>query len=123
MLIQPLPQADRIELERPDHSTVALAPPKGGQSLSYDDTDQAGLYVVTQRAGDRVLSQQRFAVNLLSTEESAIKAVPPPPLGASGSTGAAAQKPAIAPYELWPYLAILAALLLLGEWWWYHRRA
>lgn len=123
LLIQPLPQADRIDVQRPDHTSVSLPIPKGGQSITYDSTDEAGLYVVTQRAGGRVLSQQPFAVNLLSPQESNIRPITQAPLGVSSAAAAGSAKPGIAPYELWPYLAVLAALLLLGEWWWYHRRA
>jgi len=63
-------------------------------------------------------------VNLLSAAESNIKALAPPTFAqpAAAATGASG-KTAVSPYELWPYLALLGALLLLGEWWWYHRRA
>jgi Ca-activated chloride channel family protein len=123
LLVQPLPGVDRIDVQRPDGTTVPL-PLSKVQSIAYGDTDRAGLYVVTQHAGSRVLSQQTYAVNLLSSEESNINTLPPPAFagqGASSSSGPGA--PAISPYELWPYLALLGALLLLGEWWWYHRRA
>jgi Ca-activated chloride channel family protein len=122
LLVQPLPGVDRIEVQRPDHITVTLPPSKAG-SIAYDDLDVAGLYVVTQRSGNKVLSQQSYAVNLLSAAESNIKAVPPPAINSQGSAAPANGKAAISPYELWPFLALAGALLLLGEWWWYHRRA
>ncbi len=123
LLVQPLPGVDHIDVQRPDHTTVAL-PVSKTQSVAYDDLDLAGLYVVTQRIGSRVLSQQSYAVNLLSAAESNIKALAPPTFAqpAAAATGASG-KTAVSPYELWPYLALLGALLLLGEWWWYHRRA
>jgi Ca-activated chloride channel homolog len=123
LLVQPLPGVDHIDVERPDRTTVALAPTKE-QSIAYDDADLAGLYVVTQRTGSRVLSQQTYAVNLLSAQESNIRSLPVPAFPASGTPGRAGGGTAgVAPYELWPYLAVFGALLLLGEWWWYHRRA
>jgi hypothetical protein len=123
LLIQPLPGADHIDVQRPDLSMVAL-PLSKAQSVAYDNLDISGLYVVTQRAGKRVLSQQTYAVNLLSAPESTITSLSPPTFAngnASGPNGTV--RTAVSPYELWPYLAMLAALLLLGEWWWYHRRA
>ena len=121
LVIQPLPTVDRVEILRPDHSTVTLTP-ANGRSLAYDNTDEAGMYTVTQRAGTRVLAQQLFPVNLLSPRESNIKALPPPLLGGV-APAAPVGRAGVAPYELLPLLAALAALLLLGEWWWYHRRA
>lgn len=122
LLVQPLPGVDHITVQRPDHTTVSLPITSGADSIAYDDTDEAGLYTVTQQSGSRVLSQQTYAVNLLSAAESNIKPVPPPSFASSSNDGAAS-RPTVAPYEIWPYLAILSALLLLGEWWWYHRRA
>ena len=123
LLIQPLPGADQIDVQRPDHSVVAL-PASKAQSVAYDNLDLAGLYVVTQRVGNRVLSQQTYAVNLLSAPESNITSASPPTFAAGSPSGLSGAAPsAISPFELWPYLALLASLLLLGEWWWYHRRA
>ncbi len=123
LLVQPLPGVDRIEVQRPDRTTVTL-PFANAQSVAYDNLDIAGIYVVTQRAGSRVLSQQSYAVNLLSAAESNIKALPPPTFAQQGAQAAGTSvSTAVSPYELWPYVALLGALLLLGEWWWYHRRA
>lgn len=123
LLVQPLPGVDRIDVQRPDHTIVTLSPSKA-TSIAYDDLDVAGLYVVTQRSGNKVLSQQTYAVNLLSAAESKIKAAPPPSINSQGSAaGGPGGRSAVSPYEFWPFLALAGALLLLGEWWWYHRRA
>lgn len=123
LLIQPLPGADHIDVQRPDHTVVALSLSRA-QNVAYDNLNLAGLYIVTQRVGNRVLSQQTYAVNLLSAQESNVTSLSPSTVanGSSSRPSGVARK-AISPYELWPYLALLAALLLLGEWWWYHRRA
>ena len=122
--IQALPQADQVQIERPDRSVVTLPRDKDG-AIAYQNTDEAGLYVVTHRASGHVLLQQTYAVNVLDEQESDIKAVPAPAFAQSSSSASAPlpNTPAIAPYEVWPYLAALAALLLMVEWWWYHRRA
>ena len=123
LLVQPLTGVDHIDVLRPDHTTVAL-PVSKTRNVAYDNLDLAGIYVVTQRIGSRVLAQQSYAVNLLSAAESNIKALPPPTFAQPGAAATGVPgKTAVSPYELWPYLALLGALLLLGEWWWYHRRA
>jgi len=124
LLIQPLPQATRIEVQRPDHSVVAV-PMGQGPSVAYADTDEVGLYVVTEKAGSRVLFQQTYAVNLLSSRESDIRPATAPSFANTTSDAnlAGTGGPTVAPFELWPYVALLAALLLMAEWWWYHRRA
>jgi hypothetical protein len=122
LAIQRLAQADRIDVQRPDRRVVTL--PLGKSPIAaYQDVDEAGLYVVTQRAGNRVLLQQTYPVNLLSARESAIKPVAAPRFASTAGAPGLAGQPAVAPYELWPDVALLAALLLMMEWWWYHRRA
>lgn len=121
-LIQPAPGATTIQIKRPDQTVVTLRP-SGNRPLPFDQTDEVGLYTVTQTdASKRQVASQLFAVNLLNDAESNIKPsrtlslssadVPPP--AAISSVGVR--------HELWQVLALLALGTLLFEWWWYHRR-
>ncbi len=116
----PLPQADALLVQRPDGSSVKLTPQRG-QPLQYDQTDEIGLYTVTQRQGDQVLASEQFAVNLTDETESDIRPGDVPP---GVDTTAQAGGPLVTMQrEIWLPITLLACALLLFEWWLFHRRS
>jgi hypothetical protein len=121
VLLQPFQNATSIKIRKPDQSTVTLQPDSNRQ-ISFDQTDEVGLYVVTQYAGTQELGGQLFAVNLLDANESNIQ--PAKGLKMTQDTANVASGPA-PPLrrEYWPMLALIGLAVLIGEWWWYHRRA
>lgn len=122
-LIQPAQGAAIIQVRKPDQTLVALRP-SGNRPLPFDQTDEVGLYTVTQAdASKRQVASQLFAVNLLNDAESNIK-----PSGTLSLSAADVPPPSAASAigvrrELWQILALFALGTLLFEWWWYHRRA
>jgi hypothetical protein len=81
----------------------------------FRDTSQAGIYTV--RIGKK---NQRFAVNLVSREESdIIPKVPEQRATASTVVGASTQETVRRP--LWPYFVVLAFGLTLVEWYFWCR--
>ncbi|MEP6775610.1 MAG: hypothetical protein ABJA50_08435, partial [Chloroflexota bacterium] len=90
-------------------------------SLAYGDTTSPGVYYVSQYAGDKIVAQEAFAVNLFSLAES----VTPPnsnpslPKGSQSEPSGAGNSntnEGIFRRELWPLVALLGITLLLIEW-------
>jgi hypothetical protein len=111
----PEPGARSVSVTRPDGSRQALA---GNSLLTFGDTDQVGLYTVTQQlaAGSR---QSWFTVNLFDPQISALKpadrlALPPARPGAAVATHPGQ-------LDLWPWLALAGLGLLCAEWLAFHR--
>jgi hypothetical protein len=121
VLIQPVPQADEIDVRKPDGSSRGFKP--AGKPVGYNDTDATGLYQVTQKAQGKVVQEQLFAINLTDPAESDI--TPHPTLNIGGSV--LRQNDTIewtpAKHEFWPWVLLAAVGLLTFEWYWYHRRA
>jgi len=122
VLIQPVVGATTITVRRPDQSVVTLKP-DGPRAISFDQTDQIGLYVVTQRSATAEVGGQMFAVNLLDDAESNTR--PSRTLTLAGSDAPESLPAPVVPTrrEIWQLLALLVLGLLATEWWWYHRRA
>ncbi|HVA25999.1 MAG TPA: VWA domain-containing protein [Chloroflexota bacterium] len=121
VLIQPVPQADEIDVRKPDGSSRGFKP--AGKPVGYSDTDATGLYQVTQKSHGKVVQEQLFAINLTDPAESDI--APHSSLNIGGSI--LRQNDTIewtpAKHELWPWVLLAAVGLLTFEWYWYHRRA
>ena len=82
----------------------------------YGGTTQVGLYTTSGIAGRR----DRFAVNLLNRQESAIE--PAPIVAVGGRDVAVGAKIDTATPELWRWFAGAALVILMVEWWVYNRR-
>jgi len=85
---------------------------------TFAETGLPGTYYVTHYAGDRVVWQGAFAVNLFARDESIL----PPNTRALAALEASSNLPAsqaateTSRNEIWPTFAVLAILLLLLEW-------
>ena len=121
VLIQPVPQADEIDIRKPDGSSRVFKP--AGKPVGYDDTEATGLYQVTQKSQGKVVQDQLFAINLTDPAESDI--TPHTTLNVDGAV--LRQNDAVewtpAKHEFWPWVLLAAVGLLTFEWYWYHRRA
>jgi Ca-activated chloride channel family protein len=105
--------AAEVSLRKPSGDWIKL--PVTENPLVFRDTAEAGIYTV--KVGKKT---QRFAVNLVSREESDI--LPKPltreagsPLVAGSSTHETVKQP------LWPYFVVLAFGLTLVEWYFWCR--
>ena len=119
------PAVDRVLVEDPEgrEHTFQLSPEQ--PRAPFADTGLAGVYYVTQYAGDTIAAQEAFTVNLFSRDESSTPVNPAPrlPQGASAQpgTGAAAEQPTR--QEFWPLVALAGIALLLLEWLYAQRMA
>jgi hypothetical protein len=90
-------------------------------SIAYGDTSSPGVYYVTQYAGNKIVAQEAFAVNLFSRAESLTppNSNPSLPRGAVNEPSAGAggnSNEGIFRRELWPLVALLGVCVLLIEW-------
>jgi hypothetical protein len=111
----PIPGADVATVTRPDATTerIDLDP---SRSTSYGRTTQAGVYTIA-----RGEITEKYAVNLLSPNESSI--TPAPSLNLGRGEVKAVRGSIEQNRELWRWF-VLAGVALLGvEWWIYSRRA
>jgi hypothetical protein len=102
-----------VSLRKPSGEWIKV--PVTENPLAFRDTSQVGLYTV--RVGKKT---QRFAVNLVSREESdlrpkAMQHEAESPLMAGASTQETVKRP------LWPYFVVLAFALTLVEWYFWCR--
>jgi hypothetical protein len=108
---------DGVTVKLPDGSVTDVS--SRSTPLIFANTSLVGLYSVFVQ--DRQVG--RFAVNLLSSQESSISS---PQLGEDrGESVSAGTPPANhlqeVNREIWKFTACLGVLLLLIEWWVYHR--
>jgi Ca-activated chloride channel family protein len=83
-------------------------------TVAYGDTAGAGVYYVTQYAGDMIVAQEAFTVNLFARDETVT-----PPNAAPGlppGRAISSDVPATEKREIWPWVAALGLLLLMAEW-------
>jgi hypothetical protein len=117
VVIRPL-QGDNVRVILPDGSDEILAV-SDSPDLIFGQTAQKGIYQVEVRAGEEVLSEEFFAVNLFDAGESQIAPQTSVTVGTLTLTeNAQAQR---GQWELWQYLAGAGLLILLLEWIYYHR--
>jgi len=103
----------QVRIQTP--SGEMLEQPADRGALEFAATDKVGFYTVS--TGEK---RSAFAVNLLSTTESAI--VPQSLQNADGGNIQEAAGVAMVNKEIWPWLAVAALVVLLVEWFVYHRR-
>lgn len=115
---------DPVLLTSEPGQTVTVTDPDGvayrvesnaNQTAYFAHTMQCGLYTAVRGTETR-----RFAVNLVSPEESNIASTPMLVLGERRI--AAAAEPGLARTDLWRFLALASLGVLAVEWWLYTRR-
>jgi hypothetical protein len=83
-------------------------------TVAFGDTTEAGVYYVTQYAGEKIEAQEAFTVNLFARDET----VTPP----SASPGLPPGRVIVEETsvterrEVWPWVAAIGLLLLMAEW-------
>jgi Ca-activated chloride channel family protein len=90
-------------------------------SLAYGDTTAPGVYYVSQYAGNKIVAQEAFAVNLFSLAESLTppNSSPSLPKGAQNEPsgdGNSSSNEGMFRRELWPMVALMGITVLLIEW-------
>ncbi len=116
--IQPWPGATQIAITSPDNQTTTVGPPFPVQPDA--ETDQVGLYQVTQRVRGQELVGA-FTVNLFNPNQSNL--APATQLPIAHSTGFSTGNTAVTHQlrEIWPWIAAVLLLILCAEWWLFSR--
>ncbi|MFN8524022.1 MAG: BatA and WFA domain-containing protein [Chloroflexota bacterium] len=116
--ITAMPQVEELHIRRPSGPVQIIQP--DGPSLAYDQTDEPGLYQVSQRAAGQTIGEDVFAVNVSADRVSDIRPrVPTIPRAGAGN----ALELVTVQREVWFWLVPPAIALLLVEWFWFHRRS
>lgn len=122
---------DIIRINPPvDASSVRVTPPDGeprilditGDTLSYSQTLEAGLYTIEILQGDAVSDTQIVSINLFGEIESNIAPLPEGALVLGGGDNTEDPEEQLGYNEWWGWLASLALIVLLWEWRTYHQR-
>jgi hypothetical protein len=113
------PGATELLVRKPDGSNWTTEPGRG--SLSFDETNQIGVYEVTIQTSNGTPLVDYFVVGFADSAESAI--VPTESLAIGHTLVDSVGQENIGQREIWPWLAVLAISVLLIEWWIYFRGA
>lgn len=106
---------NRVMVQLPNGKIDLFA---GGQPIRFADTGQSGLYVVSEMAGNNVVSRHEFVANHLGVNESNV--APRFDSAQLSQTGGPRGKPS--EHEVWTWIAGGALALLGLEWLTYFRR-
>ncbi len=117
-------QVTSVVIEDPTATETDIPITQATDRVAYGNTARQGVYYVTQYAGDEIVAQEAFAVNLFSRSESlSMPSASPalPPSGAAVGDSAEGEPPSASngelfKRELWPTVALLGILALLIEW-------
>ena len=118
--VQIMPASDEVDsilVEDPEgvEWTYEVISPQ--DSIDFSETGLPGVYYITEYSAGEVTSQEAFAVNLFSRDESNIAPVLMPSLPVAVAPDAVGDANGEArPRELWPLVALAAFLLLIFEW-------
>lgn len=110
---------DRVLVEDPSGKEWTYELVADRRRVAFAETRLPGVYYVTQFAGEEIVAQEAFVVNLASRDESAVRPNPRPGLPAgTGVSNAGAATQQVSPFrrELWSYVAVAAFVVLLVEW-------
>jgi Ca-activated chloride channel homolog len=116
--IQPWPGANQVTITSPNHQSTQVGPPFPVQPDAQ--TDQIGLYQVTQRVRGQALSGA-FTVNLFNANQSNLTPASQLPIAHSSSFSAGSGVVTHQLREIWPWIAALLLLILCAEWWLFSR--
>jgi hypothetical protein len=108
---------DRVRVTAPSGGTADVFR-EGQNAFTFSGTDEIGVYEVREGASNEVA--QRFAVNLLDSQESNLVPRPQIELGFETVQGQPATRPTRR--ELWKPLLLSALGVLLFEWYVFNRR-
>jgi len=115
--ISPAAATTAVLVEKPD-GTVWTAE-VGEEALVFPETNQLGLYHVSQRDDEGTRAAGSFAVNLFSPIESAI--APAESLNIGQVSVEVETEGDVGQRELWLWLLAVGLILLVIEWWVFHR--
>lgn len=110
---------DKVLVEDPSGREWTYPLPADRRRTPFQETRQPGVYYITQYAGDDIVAQEAFAVNLASLDESAVQPNPRPVLPTQGLPRPEVesnQQGSSFRREVWPYVAAGGFLVLLAEW-------
>lgn len=114
------PQVDKILVEDPNGKEWTYPVTQTRNRISYPETGTPGVYYVTQYAGAKIQTQEAFAVNLFSRDESMSLPNSKPGLPKSEApvpqVSNTAQSQDVFKRELWPTIALAGFFVLLLEW-------
>ena len=116
-------QVDKIVVEDPAAKERTYPVTTGNRRVAFAETSEAGVYYVSQYAGDQVVDQQAFTVNLFSRDESKITPSKAPGLPRSQPQSQLAASGDLFRRGVWPVVALLGVLILLIEWFYSQRMA
>ena len=109
MIDIPVPEDTIIEVQKPDGERIEL------EDSVFTETDRIGIYSVFV---DDAL-YERFSVNLLNEDESALNTYDLARDTNALVTGKTFLQPLV--HEVWQWVVLFGVCLLLCEWWLYHR--
>lgn len=113
-----------VRVTRPDGTTVSsrgdAVQIQGGQAI-YADTDALGVYTVEELAGDEVVAQHRYAVNLFAPGESRIAAQRDLTIPQTSGAQSTVSRERDGRQEFWRWVALAALVVLVIEWLVYQR--
>jgi hypothetical protein len=112
------PKVDGILIEDPFAKEWIYKVSPEEPRVAFAETSEPGVYFVSQYAGEELVAQEAFAVNLFSRDESMIAPNPAPglPAAAPVSGDAAAPDQQLFRREIWPLVALAGFFILLLEW-------
>lgn len=112
------PGVNRVLVEDPFGKEWTYPLDGDTRRVAFPETQQTGVYYITQYSGDEIVAQEAFAVNLGSRDESVVRPNPQPglPQGRDPSQPPSADAGDTFRRELWPYVAVAGFLVLLLEW-------
>jgi hypothetical protein len=116
--IQPWPGAEQVTITAPDHQSTIVGPPFPIQPDAQ--TDQVGIYQVTQRIRGQDLNGA-FTVNLFNPTQSNLAPAAQLPIAHSTNFTSGSGPVTHQLREIWPWIAALLLLILCGEWWLFSR--
>lgn len=116
--ITPATGVSGITVTRPDGSTSALSA-EPGHTLTFGDTDEIGLYAVSEQRSGKAPLVSHFGVNAFDPLRSAI--APHAHLDVNGAASAAAVVAPSAKQDIWPWVAAVLLAVLTLEWLVFHR--
>lgn len=125
LTVQPGVYAETLTITDPTGQTRQIDLMTTGAAMAIEDFTQTGVYILTERAGDKVLHEQRIAVNAGSPAESDLRPRPVSPdlttarIKPLSNMSDDTIQPVAQP--LWPWLTLAALLVIVIEWIYIHR--
>ncbi len=116
--VQTWPGAEKVTITPPDQQMVTVGPPF--PVVPFNQTDQVGLYQVTQRVHG-VDRQGAFTVNLFDSLQSQLAPAKGLPVVHSTDFTVGNNLVPRELREVWPWIAALLLLVLCLEWWLFSR--